>query len=130
MSNPNPNLRILLATGFGLGGGIVGYFLFIWMARQGFYALLLPGALVGIAAGMVWKERSVPLMVVCGLMGLGFGIFSEWRLRPFIADGTFAYFMRHLWDLLPLTKLMLVLSAVCGAYFSRGRGVPERPIRG
>ena len=130
MSIQNPIEKVVLAVACGLGGGIAGHFLFIWMARQGFYALLLPGALVGIAAGMVWKERSVPLMVVCGLMGLGFGIFSEWRLRPFNADGTFAYFMRHLWDLLPLTKLMLVLSAVCGAYFARGRALPQPPVSG
>jgi hypothetical protein len=100
------------------------------MARQGFYALVLPGALVGIGAGMVLKERSVPLMVICGLMGLGFGIFSEWRFGPFMVDKSFGYFIRHLPDLLPLTKLMLAMCGVCGAYFARGRGIPERPIKG
>jgi hypothetical protein len=123
----NPNARFLLAVAAGLGGGIVGHFLFIWMLQQGFYALLLPGALVGIAAGLVLKERSVPLIVICGLMGLAVGIFSEWRIGPFIADKSFGYFIRHLPDLLPLTKLMLVLSPICGAYFARGRTPPPRP---
>src|SRR5436853_5783878 len=111
----NPILKSVLAAACGLAGGIVGHFLFIWMAGQGFYALVLPGALVGIGAGMILKERSIPLMVFCGLLGLCFGLFSEWRLSPFRADHTLSYFLRHLGDLLPLTKLMIALSAVCGA---------------
>jgi hypothetical protein len=124
MNVQNPRIKFVLAVACALGGGLVGHFLFIWMARQGFYALLLPGALVGIGAGMVLKERSVALMVICGVMGLAFGTFSEWRLRP---DITFGYFVRHLPDLLPLTKLMLALSAICGAYFARGRSPLQPP---
>lgn len=127
MNVQNPRVKLVLAVACALGGGLVGHFLFIWMARQGFYALLLPGALVGIGAGMVLKERSVPLMVICGAMGLAFGTFSEWRLRPFIADNSFSYFVTHLPDLLPLTKLMLALSAICGAYFARGRSATRPP---
>jgi hypothetical protein len=31
-----------------VAGGAIGYFTFIWIARQGFYALMLPGALAGV----------------------------------------------------------------------------------
>src|SRR3954469_24164947 len=127
MNVQNPRIKFVLAVACALGGGLVGHFLFIWMARQGFYALLIPGALVGIGAGMVFKGRSVALMVICGVMGLAFGTFSEWRLRPFVADNTLGYFVRHLPDLLPLTKLMLALSAICGAYFARGRNPLQPP---
>ena len=40
-------------------GGVVGYFAFIWIARQGFYALMLPGGLAGLGASFFVRDRSV-----------------------------------------------------------------------
>jgi hypothetical protein len=42
---------VALAAAF--GGAVAGHFLFLWIARQGFYALALPGALAGLGAALV-----------------------------------------------------------------------------
>jgi len=100
-------------------GGVVGYLAFRWIARQGFYALVLPGALVGIAAGM-FKSRSIAVCVVCGVAALGLGLFSEWQFAPFAKDDGLGYFLAHVHQLRPLTLLMIALGAAIGF------GVPFR----
>lgn len=95
-------------------GGAVGYFAFFWIARQGFYALILPPALLGLTAGICARRRSTPLAVVCGFAGLALGLLTEWRFAPFAADGSLLYFMTHIHTLKPLTMVMLAL----GTFFS------------
>jgi len=102
-------------------GGVVGYFAFGWLAKQGFYAVALPGALLGLGCGWLVKERCLPLSVGCGVAALGLGIFSEWSCMPFIADGGFGYFMAHLHHLPPIKLVMLALGGVFGFWFSLGR---------
>ena len=41
----------ILALAGAVIGGVLGYFGFLLLVEQGFYALALPGALAGIAAG-------------------------------------------------------------------------------
>ena len=41
----------------GAVGGLVGYFLVGWVSRQGFYAMILPGALVGLGCGQASPTR-------------------------------------------------------------------------
>jgi uncharacterized membrane protein len=48
----------LLAIGGAIIGGLAGYFIFLWLASQGFYGLIIPGGLLGIAAGFA-KSRSL-----------------------------------------------------------------------
>lgn len=127
MKPKNPGLQLPLALGCAILGGVVGHFLFIWIARQGFEALVLPGALVGIGAGKIMKQRSTPLMVICALLGLFAGVFSEWRAFPFIKDSSFRYFLAHLNDLRPITLLMLAMGTAAGAYFARGKEVTSPP---
>lgn len=100
---------ILLGLLGAIVGGIIGYFVFFWIARQGLYALALPAGLMGFAAGLCARRRSRPLAVVCGVAGLGLGLFTEWRFAPFIADGSLRYFITHIPTLKPITLLMLAL---------------------
>ncbi len=53
-----------------IAGGAAGYLAFLALARLGLYALVLPGALVGIGCGMLSRGKSNLLGVVCGLLGL------------------------------------------------------------
>jgi hypothetical protein len=102
-------------------GGVLGYFAFGWLARQGFYAVALPGALLGAGCGLFARRRSMPLSIICGLAALALGTFSEWSYFPFIADPGFGYFMAHL-HLLPAIKLLLLgVGGVLGFWFSLGR---------
>ena len=66
-----------------VGGGLVGYFGFLWIARQGFYALVLPGGLLGLGASL-FANRSTALCIVCGLLALALGVLAEWEFAPFI----------------------------------------------
>ena len=95
-------------------GGAVGYFAFMWIGSQGFYALALPPGLLGWGAARGAGQKSVLLARLCAVAGLLLGLFSEWRFEPFVADDSLGYFVTHLHELQIMTWLMLAL----GVYFS------------
>lgn len=102
-----------LVLGGAAVGGIIGWLGFLWMAKQGFYALVLPGGLAGLGAGMP-RNRSVALAVACGVMALAFGLFTEWRFAPFQKDGSLWFFLQHVGELPPVTLLMISAGAFIG----------------
>jgi F0F1-type ATP synthase assembly protein I len=94
-------------------GGILGYMAFHWITGQGFYGLILPGGLLGIGAGLA-RNKSLGLAVACGIAALALGIFTEWTFRPFIKDESFGYFLTHVFDLRPLTLIMIAVGGAVG----------------
>jgi hypothetical protein len=102
-------------------GSVIGYFVFSWAVRQGFYALVLPPALLGFGAGLLAKRRIVPLAVVCGVAGLALGLFLEWHFFPFSADQSLSYFLAHVHKLRPLTLIMIALGAYLSYRFALGK---------
>ncbi len=101
-------------------GGCVGYFAFFWIARQGFYAIMLPPALVGMAGGYCMPRRSQPLAIACGIAGLALGLYTEWRFAPFIVDNSWTYFITHVHKLKSITLLMLAIGSVASYYMALG----------
>ena len=103
-----------------VAGGLVGYLGFLWIARQGFYALVLPGGLLGLGASL-FANRSTALCIVCGLLALALGVLAEWQFAPFIRDGSLGYFVTHIHQLKPITLIMIAAGAFIGfwAPFSR-----------
>ena len=83
-------------------GGALGYLAFFWMARQGLYALVFPGAALGLGCGLLARGYSQRLGIVCGSVALLLGLLTEWRFAPFVADGGLRFFLAHLGDLRPL----------------------------
>ena len=104
------NLLALLGA---LVGGVLGYFAFFWIAEQGFYAMILPGGLLGLGAGIV-RNRSVLVAIVCGLLAIALGVFTEYRFAPFVADESFPYFLAHVFDLKPVTLVMIATGGLIG----------------
>ncbi len=102
-------------------GGCLGYYAFFWIARQGFYALIVPPGLLGFSAGLCAGRRSTALAAICGGAGLALGLFTEWRFAPFIADESLLYFIMHIHTLKPLTLLMLGLGAFISYRLALGR---------
>jgi hypothetical protein len=102
-------------------GGSLGYLAFFWIATQGFYALVLPGGLLGLGAGLCARRRSVLLAVLCGVAGLALGLYTEWRFAPFVSDKTLAYFLGHLHLLRPLTMIMVALGGFVSYRLALGR---------
>src|SRR4030095_1535190 len=106
MNNPGYALSLALGIVGAIVGGVVGYYLFVWIARQGFYAIMLPGALLGWGARLCARRRSQPLTIICTFLALIAGCFSEWRFRAFVSDDALGYFIATLHKLQPITLIM------------------------
>src|SRR5436309_13705164 len=103
----------LLVLGGALVGGVLGYYAFSWIYAQGFYGLIVPGGLLGLGAGIA-TNRSALVAVLCGLLAVALGLFTEWRFFPFEDDRSFGFFLRHLQDLKPVTLLMIAAGGLIG----------------
>jgi len=126
MSETNQSQTLALGLVGAVLGGFFGYFAFFWIAQQGFYALVLPPALLGFAAGLCARRRSLILAAVCGVAGLMLGLFTEWRFAPFLADGSLSYFIAHLHKLHSVTMVMLALGAFASYSLALGRNRPPQ----
>jgi hypothetical protein len=102
-------------------GGAVGYFGFMWAARYGFYAMVLPGALLGVGSGWLGRDRCILRAMFCGALAVGLGLFCEWRAHPFTRDQGLGYFLEHIGNLTPVTLLMITLGGVFGGWFGLGK---------
>jgi hypothetical protein len=111
----------LLGLAGAVGGGTVGYFLFVWLVQQGFYGMVIPGAALGAGGGFLLKGRSRAFGIVCGMLSVFLGIFAEWRTAPFRDDKSFGYFLAHLHQLTTVTFIMIALGALCGYWFGQGQ---------
>jgi hypothetical protein len=94
-------------------GGAAGYALFVIALRFGFYAIVLPGALLGIGAGLA-RNRSVLMALLCGLLALGLGLFTEWKYSPFVKDDRIEYFVTHIHKLNPIDLGLIGLGGFIG----------------
>ena len=103
----------LLMLAGAIAGGVLGYFACFWLASQGFYALALPGGLLGLGAGL-GKSRSVVPAVLCGLAAVGLGLFTDWRFFPFAKDDSLQFYLLHIHDLSPVTLLMIAIGGAIG----------------
>ncbi len=104
-----------------VGGGVLGYFAFRFMASQGFYAMILPGALLGLGCGWLSGGKSNALGALCAFLALTLGIFLEWQFAPFAADDSLPFFLAHLHELTTTTLAMIGLGAFFGYWFGKGR---------
>jgi hypothetical protein len=121
MTANNKAVSWLLGLAGAVGGGAVGFFIYVWLFHQGFYAMIIPGAALGAAGGFLFRDRSPAFGIVCAILAILLGIFAEWWMSPFIADGSFCYFLTHLQDLKPLTFIMIALGGLCGFWFGQGQ---------
>lgn len=102
-------------------GGVVGWLACTWLAQQGFYALALPGAAIGLGYGALSKRPMIAGGLLCAVAALAVGITWEGLNRPFIADESFSFFLAHLQDLKPVSMLFIGLGVVFAFWFGRGR---------
>jgi hypothetical protein len=123
MNSLHPNVRALI---FATIGGAAGYFIFAWLIKYGFYGLAIPGGLLGIGAASV-KTKSIPLAIICGLAALALGLFIEWRFFPFVDDDSLGYFLTHIYQLRPVTLIMIAVGAAIGFYGPFSHWLKQRP---
>jgi hypothetical protein len=101
----------LLALVYGAIGGIVGYFAVPWIWSQGFYAIMLPGTLLGFGAGFS-KSRSNFVAVICGIAGTLVGFYTEWR--AFFPQLDLSGFLKLIPQLEPIALIMIALGGFLG----------------
>ena len=101
-------------------GGAVGWFVFSLLFNEGYYALALPGALVGFGFGQLSKIRSFAGGVFCAIVAAGLMFMCEWNFRFFTDDPSFGYFVSNVHELSSATFLMFFLGVVMAFWFGKG----------
>ena len=118
--------RILISNLLGLIGaaigGVLGFYTFGWLLRQGFYGLVIPGAFLGLGCSLLARHTSTVRGIVCGVAALGLSLFTEWCHWSFKADPSFQYFLLHVKDLTPVTLLMIAVGTLIGFWLGRDAG--------
>ncbi len=83
-------------------GAFLGVLIFGWVLKQGFYALVIPGAALGLGCHLASPNRSKLRGLFCGVLAVVVGYYAEWRYRPWEEpDDNLGYFLTHLADLKP-----------------------------
>jgi hypothetical protein len=121
-NRPGADIEVLLRGLAGaVVGGVVGYFVFRLLASQGLYGIMIPGALLGLGAGLAARGKSIPLGVVCAVAAIALAIYAEWTMFPFIKDKSLGFFVAHVHEL-RLSKLVMIgLGALFAFWFGVGR---------
>ncbi|MCI0357035.1 MAG: hypothetical protein L0211_00935 [Planctomycetaceae bacterium] len=116
---------MLLVRGLGgaIVGGLIGYFLFRWLATQALGAHALPGAAIGIGAGWAARGRSQLLGVLCAVAAAILIIIAEWLRAPFVKDKSLLFFVSHLLEMdgATLKLVLMALGTACAYWFGQGR---------
>jgi hypothetical protein len=97
-------------------GGAIGYFVFRWLAKSGFYGMIIPGALLGLCAGLAARGQSITLGIIAAIAALVLSVIAEWSVFPFVRDGSLVYFVTHV-HTLPAIKLIMIAMGVGLAYW-------------
>jgi hypothetical protein len=113
-------LMLLRGIAGAIAGGVLGYFLFWLLSRSNFYAIPIPGALLGIGAGWAARGKSQTLGVVCVLLAIGLTLFTEWHVL-FSKNHTFLDFMSKIHTLGAIRNLLMILGPVMAYWFGQGR---------
>src|SRR3954447_17873303 len=111
-------------------GGALGYYTFMWIVDQGFYGLMIPGALLGLGCGLLSQHASHIRGVACAAAACVLGLYTEWKFPPFKADSSFAYLVSHAAELKPLTQIMIVVGAFFAYWLGKDGGYRSFRIGG
>ena len=102
-------------------GGVAGYFAFQWVLSQGLYALILPGAAIGLGCRLLSRQFSRFNGVMCAVLAIGLAFYIEWRFFPFLKDPSLEYFIAHIHQLRGMTQLMIGFGGYLAYRLGAGR---------
>lgn len=113
-------LNIALGIIGAAAGGVVGYFVFYWIWKQGYNVSVLPGTLLGLGGGLLLRQQSMLMSIICGVGGLAIGVVSQWRVLYQYEE--FGFFLSNNVSQLPWQVLLgLAAGTLLAAWFGRGR---------
>jgi hypothetical protein len=120
--------RYLISNVLGLVGaalgGVLGFFLYCWIVKQGFVGGMIPGALLGLGCSLLARHPSTARGAVCGVAGLVLGFFADWYTN--LTDDTFWQYLQNVKSVNLVYLLMIVLGAVIAFWLGKDAGVPGR----
>ena len=102
-------------------GGIFGWFVFGWLCSQGFYALALPGAAVGLGFGWAARRPMIAGGIFCAIVSIPLMLMCEATYRPWVKDESYEYFFANLHQLTPMTWIFFALGVAMAFWFGRSR---------
>ena len=112
---------LLLGLLGAVAGGVAGYYGFHWAVSNALYAMVLPGALVGLGFGLAARRGHWSYGVIAALLALGLSLFCEWSAFPFKANDSFLYFLTHVHDLKAWTWILILVGVIVAYSIGRGR---------
>lgn len=117
----------LIAIAGAIVGGVIGTFAFGFFLDRGLYAFAVPGGLAGIGAGVV-KNHARWVPVLCAAIALVAGIVAEGVYRPFVADDSFIYYLKHIYEIETIGIVMIALGTIIGFWvpFRRCEPAPKK----
>ncbi len=128
--------QTLIAIVGAAAGGALGLFLVPQIMNLGLYPAVWPGGFLALGA-CLGKLPNRWMAIIFGVAALTLGIYSEWKAFPFLADDSFGYFVRHIYEVMPIHLILICLGGAIGfwAPFQRAgstslRGTKAKPKSG
>jgi hypothetical protein len=87
-------------------GGLVGFYTFGWLKGNGYYGMMIPGALLGLGCSLGARHRSTFRGILCGLAALLLSLYAEWWFMD-ASTSTFMSFLTRVKDLESVTLMMI-----------------------
>ena len=109
-------------------GGTVGFYTFLWLLKQGYYGLIVPGAFLGLGCSVLANHRSVVRGIVCGVAAFALSQFADWYCT--ITDERFVEFIRNGRTLTPVTMLMTGVATFIAFWTGADAGIRGFSARG
>jgi hypothetical protein len=98
-------------------GGILGYALFFWVAHHGFYAVALPGIMLGLGCSVLSRGRSVLRGAASAVAAFPLCVFTDWRYYNPTNQNSLGYWFSHLLQHGPITLVLLAVGTVAAYWF-------------
>ena len=103
----------------GAVGAAVGVLVFRWIASKGYYAMILPGASLGLGVHLTALDRSKIRGVLAALAALALGLATEAYLFPKGADRSWAGFFNDLLRPGQVEALMIAAGGLFGYWWGK-----------
>ena len=100
-------------------GSVIGCLGFIWLYKNGLYAMILPGAALGAGFSFLSRTSSKTYGILCAALAIVLGLFSEWQVVQFKVDDSFLYLVTHFYELDTVDIVMIGLGGLFAFWLGR-----------
>jgi hypothetical protein len=112
---------ILRGIAGGASGGALGYFVFDWALTQGYYALVLPGSLVGLGCGLASGRKVLALGILSAVGAFAVGVLADWNSLANPSPTILGHLATLLQSNRQMAALLILVSVALSFYFGIGR---------